>query len=159
VRSTSQIFAIALGAVIFTKFMAVSDLPNVICDLILTLKVHPYLILTGMSLMYVFLGMFLDTIGVMLLTLPIVFPVIDSLGFSPVWFGIIVIKYLEIGLITPPVGLNVYVIKGVVGEKIPLEEIFKGCAWFLAMDVLTLAILIVFPQITLYLPQTMMGAN
>ena len=159
VRSTSQIFAIALGAVIFTKFMAVSDLPNVICEFILALKINPYLILAGMSLMYVFLGMFLDTIGVMLLTLPIVFPVIETLGFSPVWFGIIVIKYLEIGLITPPVGLNVYVIKGVVGDKIPLEQIFKGTAWFLAMDVLTLIILIAFPQITLFLPETMMGTN
>ena len=159
VRSTSQIFAIALGAVIFTKFMAVSDLPNVICEFILELKINAYLILAGMSLMYMFLGMFLDTIGVMLLTLPIVFPVIETLGFSPVWFGIIVIKYLEIGLITPPVGLNVYVIKGVVGDKIPLEEIFKGCGWFLAMDILTLVILIAFPQITLFLPETMMGTN
>ena len=159
VKSTSQIFAIALGAVLFTKFMAVSDLPNAICGFILELKINPYLILAGMSLMYVFLGMFLDTIGVMLLTLPIVFPVIETLGFSPVWFGIIVIKYLEIGLITPPVGLNVYVIKGVVGDKIALEDIFKGTAWFLAMDIVTLAILIAFPQITLFLPETMMGTG
>jgi tripartite ATP-independent transporter DctM subunit len=155
--STSQIFAIALGAFMFTKFMAVSDLPNVLCQTIIELKLHPYLILAGISLVYVFLGMFLDPIGVMLLTLPIVFPVMAKLGFSPVWFGIIMIKYLEIGLITPPVGLNVYVIKGVVGDDIPLEQIFKGVAWFVAMDVLTLAILIAFPQITLFLPQTMMG--
>lgn len=157
VRSTSQIFAIAVGAVIFTKFMGISDLPGVICEFILDLKIHPLFILTGLSLVYVFLGMFLDTIGVMLMTLPVVYPVIEALGFNPVWFGIIVIKYLEIGLITPPVGLNVYVIKGVVGDKIPLEDIFRGITWFLAMDILTLAILIAFPQITLFLPDTMMG--
>ena len=157
VRSTSQIFAIALGAAIFTKFMAISDLPSVICEYVLTLNIHPNLILVFLSLVYVFLGMFLDPVGVMLLTLPIVFPVMDGLGFNMVWFGIIMIKYLEIGLITPPVGLNVYVIKGVVGDAVPLETIFKGIAWFVAMDILTLAVLILFPQITMWLPNTMSG--
>ena len=156
-KSTSQIFAIALGAVIFTKFMAISDLPNAICESILALQIHPILVLSGISLVYVFLGMFLGPIGVMLLTLPVVFPVMDQLGFSPIWFGIIMIKYLEIGLITPPVGLSVYVIKGVVGDAIPLEKIFRGITWFVAMDVLTLAVLIIWPQITLWLPKTMMG--
>ncbi|MBU2468912.1 MAG: TRAP transporter large permease [Proteobacteria bacterium] len=157
VRSTSQIFAIALGAVFFTKFIGISDLPNAICETILGMNVHPMVVLAGISLVYILLGMFLDSIGVMLLTLPIVFPVMDQLGFSPVWFGIIMIKYLEIGLITPPVGLNVYVIKGVVGETIPLETIFKGVGWFVAMDILTLAVLIIWPEITLWLPNTMMG--
>ncbi|KIX12611.1 TRAP transporter large permease [Dethiosulfatarculus sandiegensis] len=155
VRSTSQIFAIALGATIFTKFMAVSDLPNVICEFVLTLDIHPVAILAGLSIVYVFLGMFLDPVGVMLLTLPVVFPVMEGLGFNMVWFGIIMIKYLEIGLITPPVGLSVYVIKGVVGDQIELETIFKGIAWFVAMDILTLVILIAFPQITMFLPNTM----
>ncbi|MEW5914535.1 MAG: TRAP transporter large permease [Thermodesulfobacteriota bacterium] len=157
VRSTSQIFVIALGAVFFTKFIGVSDLPNVICEQILELKVHPLLIVAGISVVYIFLGMFLDSIGVMLLTLPVVFPVIDKLGFSPVWFGIIMIKYLEIGLLTPPVGLNVYVIKGVVGETISLEKIFKGVTWFVVVDFITLAVLILFPSISLFLPDTMMG--
>ncbi|MCB2191762.1 MAG: TRAP transporter large permease [Deltaproteobacteria bacterium] len=157
VRSTSQIFAIALGAVFFTKFIGISDLPGAICESIIAMQVHPLVVLGTISLVYILLGMFLDSIGVMLLTLPIVFPVMDHLGFSPVWFGIIMIKYLEIGLVTPPVGLNVYVIKGVVGETIPLETIFKGVAWFVAMDVLTLAVLIIWPEITLWLPNTMMG--
>ncbi len=155
VRSTSQIFAIALGAAIFTKFMAVSGLPSMICESITSANIPPISVVIGLSFVYMFLGMFLDPIGVMLLTLPIVFPVMEGLGFNLIWFGIIMIKYLEIGLITPPVGLSVYVIKGVVGASIPLEEIFRGIGWFLAMDVLTLAILIAFPQITLILPQTM----
>jgi len=79
------------------------------------------------------------------------------LYFNLIWFGIIMIKYLEIGLITPPVGLNVYVIKGVVGDSIPLETIFRGITWFVVMDILTLIILIAFPQITLFLPTTMFG--
>ncbi|MBW1681424.1 MAG: TRAP transporter large permease [Deltaproteobacteria bacterium] len=157
VRSTSQIFAIALGASLFTKFMGVSDLPSVICESILSLQIHPVLVVAGLSIVYIFLGMFLDPVGVMLLTLPVVFPVMEGLGFNLIWFGIIMIKYLEIGLITPPVGLNVYVIKGVVGDSIPLEVIFRGIAWFVAMDILTLAILIAFPQITLILPNTMIG--
>ena len=157
VRGTSQIFAIAIGAALFTKFMGISDLPNVICESILTLQIHPMLVVSGLSIVYVFLGMFLDPVGVMLLTLPVVFPVMEGLGYNLIWFGIIMIKYLEIGLITPPVGLNVYVIKGVVGDSIPLEVIFRGITWFVAMDILTLAILIAFPQITLFLPITMMG--
>ena len=157
VRSTSQIFAIAIGAAIFTKFMAVSDLPSIVCEAILSANIPPIAVMVGLSFVYVFLGMFLDPIGVMLLTLPVVFPVMEGLGFNLVWFGIIMIKYLEIGLITPPVGLNVYVIKGVVGDTIPLEDIFRGIAWFVAMDIVTLAILIAFPQIALFLPNTMMG--
>lgn len=155
VRSTAQIFAIAVGAVLFTKFIAVSNLSDVACDFIVNLKMNPVLIIAGLSLLFVFLGMFLDSIGVMLLTLPIVFPVIVNMGLQPIWFGIIMIKYLEIGLVTPPVGMNVYVIKGVVGEKIALEDIFRGIWWFVGADALTLAILILFPGITLFLPNIM----
>jgi C4-dicarboxylate transporter DctM subunit len=157
VRGTSQIFAIALGAAIFTKFMGISDLPSVLCKYLQNFNLDPVLFMGAISLVYIFLGMFLDSIGIMLLTLPIVFPVIEGLHLHPVWFGIIMIKYLEIGLITPPVGLNVYVIKGVVGDTVPLEVIFRGIWWFLLMEVLTLGLLIVFPGITLFLPKAMTG--
>ena len=98
----------------------------------------------------------MDPIGMMLLTLPIVTPVILSLGYDLVWFGVIMVKYLEIALITPPVGLNVYILKGVIGDAVPLETISKGIFWFLAMDVVTLAILIYYPEISLWLPKTIM---
>ena len=98
----------------------------------------------------------MDPTGMMLLTLPIVTPVILSLGYDLVWFGVIMVKYLEIALITPPVGLNVYILKGVIGDAVPLETIFKGVFWFLAMDVVTLAILIYYPEISLWLPKTIM---
>jgi TRAP-type C4-dicarboxylate transport system permease large subunit len=93
----------------------------------------------------------------MLLTLPVVTPVIEQLGYNLVWFGVIMVKFLEIGLITPPVGLNCFILKGVVGDSIPLETIFKGILWFLAMDVVTLAILIIWPEISLWLPNQLIG--
>ena len=98
------------------------------------------------------IGIFLYPLGMMLLTLPVVTPVIQDLGYDLVWFGVIMVKFLEIGLITPPVGLNVYILKGVVGDAVPLETIFKGIMWFLAMDIVTLALLIAFPEISLWLP-------
>ena len=107
------------------------------------------------SVIYIFLGMFLDSIGLMLLTIPIMLPVFESVGADLIWFGVLVIKYLEIGLVTPPVGLNVYVIKSVVGKAIPLETIFKGVFWFVVVDIVTLALLIAFPQISLFLPSLM----
>ncbi|MEH6633761.1 MAG: TRAP transporter large permease subunit, partial [Halopseudomonas aestusnigri] len=94
----------------------------------------------------------MDPLGIMLLTLPVVTPVVEALGYDLIWFGVIMVKFLEIGLITPPVGLNVYVLKGVVGDKVRLETIFKGILWFLLMDVVTLFILIAFPEISLWLP-------
>jgi C4-dicarboxylate transporter DctM subunit len=99
----------------------------------------------------------MDPLGMMLLTLPVVTPVIDQLGYNLVWFGVIMVKFLEIGLITPPVGLNCFILKGVVGDTVPLETIFKGIVWFLAMDVVTLAILIIWPDISLWLPNQLIG--
>ena len=122
------------------------------------LDVDPIWILLSLSLVFVVLGTFMDPLGMMLLTLPVVTPVIQDLGYDLVWFGVIMVKFLEIGLITPPVGLNVYVLKGVVGDAVPLETIFKGILWFLAMDILTLVVLILYPEISLWLPQQIIGS-
>jgi len=104
----------------------------------------------------VFLGMFLDAIGMMMLTLPIIFPAVMALGYDPIWFGIIIVKMCEICLITPPVGLNVYIVRSVAPD-IPLEEIFRGIIPFVAMDVITVALFIAFPQIITFLPSQMLG--
>jgi TRAP-type C4-dicarboxylate transport system permease large subunit len=104
--------------------------------------------------MYIFLGMFLDALAMMLLTMPIVFPIIVSLGFDPIWFGVIFVRIGEIAVITPPVGINVYVIKG-VAKDVPLETIFQGIFPFLIADLINLAILVAFPQISLFIPNTM----
>jgi C4-dicarboxylate transporter DctM subunit len=98
--------------------------------------------------------MFLDTVSLLFLTLPIMFPVVKAMGFSGIWFGILVTKLIEVSLITPPLGLNVYVIKGILPE-VDTATIFKGCIPFLIMDILTLMILFLFPQIVLWLPSTM----
>jgi TRAP-type C4-dicarboxylate transport system permease large subunit len=94
-------------------------------------------------------------VEIMLLTLPIVVPIIKGLNYDLIWFGIIMIKYLEIGMVTPPLGINVFIIKSVAGDSIRLVQIFKGVTWFIAMDLITLAILILFPELTLYLPSLM----
>ncbi len=110
------------------------------------MAVDPLLFMVGISVIYIILGMFLDSMGIMLLTIPIMVPILHSLDMDLIWFGVIMIKYLEIGLITPPVGLNCFIIKGVVGSSISLTTIFKGVLWFLVADLVTLALLILFPR-------------
>ena len=115
----------------------------------------PLLLVIAVSLIYLVLGMFLDPLGILLLTLPVLLPMFENLDLDLVWFGVLVVKYLEIGLLTPPVGFNVYVIKSVVGDQISLETIFRGVGWFLVCEVIVVTLLIAFPEISLYLPNTM----
>jgi tripartite ATP-independent transporter DctM subunit len=142
-RTTIMIFSIIVGVLIFVRFLALTGLPSTVVILLI------------MSI-YIFLGMFLDAIGMMMLTLPIVFPAVMALGYDPIWFGIIIVKMCEICLITPPVGLNCYIVRSVAPD-IPLEEVFRGIIPFVAMDVLTVALFISFPQIITFLPNTMLG--
>lgn len=155
-HTTIMIFSVIVGVLIFVRFLALTGLPETFTQFVLSLPVPKTVILFLILLIYVFLGMFLDAIGMMMLTLPIVFPAIVALGYNPIWFGIIVVKMCEICLITPPVGLNVYVVRG-VAPKIPIEQIFRGIIPFLAMDILTVCILVAFPQIVTFLPEQMMS--
>ncbi len=157
IRQTASIFAIVLGAKIFVSFISLTGVAGALTEWALSLDMHPVMVLFALSMIYIVLGTFMDPLGIMLLTLPVVTPVIQEMGFDLIWFGVIMIKLLEIGLITPPVGLNVYILKGVLGDSVRLEALFKGIFWFLAMDVLTLAILIIFPQISLWLPNQLMN--
>ena len=115
----------------------------------------PLLLVLATSLIYVVLGMFLEPLGLMLLTLPLLLPMFEALNLDLVWLGVLVIKYLEIGLMTPPVGFNVYIVKSVVGDEVPLGTIFRGVAWFLACEVVVVALLVAFPEISLFLPGLM----
>ena len=151
--ATAGIFIILIGSLFFTRFLAMSGLPAAFADLILSVSSEPWWILLAITILYVSLGMLIDSIGLLLLTLPLILPLVDTTGLNPVWFGIIVIKLLEIGLVTPPIGLNVYMIKGSLGDIVTLPEVFKGVTWFIAMDFLTLLILILFPILSLWLPQ------
>ncbi|MCP1337092.1 TRAP transporter large permease [Futiania mangrovi] len=153
--SSTAIFVIAIGAVLFMRFMAFSGVPDHLSAAMLSVTDSQILILLQVALVYLLLGMFIDSIGIMLLTLPIMLPLVGGADIDLVWFGIIVIKLLEIGLVTPPVGLNVYVIKSALGSEVSLTAIFRGVMWFIVADLITLGLLILFPQISLYLPSLM----
>lgn len=152
VVSTASIFIILIGSLFFTRFLALSGVPQAFTDAILSVSSEIWWIILAVAVIYLVLGMLIDSIGLLLLTLPILVPLVNEAGINPIWFGIIVIKLLEIGLITPPIGLNVYMINGALNNRVTLPEIFRGIAWFLVMDLFTLLILILFPIITLWLP-------
>ena len=153
-KTSGMIFFILVGAMIFNYFIAVSRLPHQTADFIVNISENHYLILGIILVVYIMLGCVMDAIGMMLLTLPIVFPLIQALHFDPIWFGILVVRVTEVGMITPPIGLNVYIIKG-VAEDIPIGTIFKGVVPFIMADICHIAFLIVFPQISLFLPNLM----
>jgi len=153
-RTTAMVFLILIGIVIFATFIALSRLPYSIVEWIAGLAVNRYLVLAGIMLFYIVLGMFMEAIGMLLLSVPVALPIILAMGFDPIWFGVLAVKTIEIALVTPPVGLNVYVVKG-VAPHIPMEEIFRGIVPFILMDVVALALMIAFPQIAMFLPSRM----
>jgi tripartite ATP-independent transporter DctM subunit len=148
-KLTVMIFTIIWGVLIFVRFLGFANLPLSFAGWIEGLKVPPLLILLAIYAIYVVLGCFMDAIGMMLLTLPIFFPVIESLGYDPIWFGIIVVKLCGIGLLTPPVGLCAFVVNG-VRPDIPLGDVFRGIWPFLLADVLTVALLTAFPELVTF---------
>lgn len=151
-----MIFSIIWGVLIFVRFLAFAGISAAFSGWILSLGVSPYLVLLCVILLYIVLGMFMDGIGMLLLTLPVIFPLMVKLGFDPIWFGIIVVKMVEIGLLTPPVGLNCYVVAG-VRPDIPLQQIFRGIWPFVIADLLCVALFVAFPQIVTFLPDLMMA--
>lgn len=157
-KLTVMIFSTFWGVFIFARFLAFTRLPTVIAEWLVALPYEPTTILVAILLGYAFLGMFLSASGMMLLTLPVIFPAVVELGIDPILFGILVIKMVEIGLITPPVGLNVYVVAG-IRPDIPINGIFRAIWPFVLIDVLTVALLIMFPAITLFLPNLVLGAG
>jgi tripartite ATP-independent transporter DctM subunit len=151
-QSTASIFLILIGSVLFTKFLAMSRLPTAFSEMILSVSDSQWWILFAVAVIYLLLGMLIDSIGLLLLTLPLILPLVDAAGIDAIWFGIIVIKLLEVGLVTPPIGLNVYVIKGALGDLVTLPEVFRGVAWFIVMDFVALLLIILIPALSLWLP-------
>lgn len=151
-RSTASIFVIAIGAQLLTRFFALSGVTDILADFISGSGYSQLQTILLISVALLILGMLLDPIGIMLLTIPILLPVLESQSINLIWFGILMAKFLEVGFITPPVGLNVFVVKGIVGDQVPTHEIFKGIGWFVVMDAITITLLIAFPSITLWLP-------
>jgi len=154
-RGTGSIFIILIGTIFLTKFLALSGLPTWLADQMLSVSASVVWVILSVAILYVVLGMFVDSIGLLLLTLPLILPIAVGADMNLIWFGIILIKLLEIGLVSPPVGLNVYVIKGAVGNSVSIQKIFQGVFWFIIMDLIALLLIIIFPSLSLYLPSIM----
>ncbi|NLL51789.1 MAG: TRAP transporter large permease [Peptococcaceae bacterium] len=154
-RTTAMIMLMIAGAVIFGRFMAVSRVPFELANWVGSLSLPPFAIMGLILLIYFILGCFIDALALVLLTVPIFFPVVvDTLGYDPIWFGVIIVLVVGMGVITPPVGMNVYVIKGIKPD-IPLETIFKGIWPFLGAVTVCIVLLMLFPSIVTFLPSLM----
>ena len=163
-KLTVMIFTLVWGVFLFVRFLGFAGLPGAFADWVVALDMPPVLIIICILLAYAVLGMFMDAIGMLVLTLPVVYPAVIALGYDPIWFGIIVVKMAEICLITPPIGLNCFVVAGVARElktdsgeslAIPLQDVFRGIGPFFVADVLTVAVLLAVPEVVLWLPRTM----
>ena len=154
-RTSCMIMAIVLGAHVFGYFMTLSQAPQSLVKAMTALDVAPWIVMTLILAMYLVLGWFLDQVTIIILTVPVVLPLVVSLGYDPIWFGVIVVVMAELGMVTPPVGLNVFVVARYTGQ--PPEEIFAGVMPHVVSHLLLVALLVIYPQIILFAPQRMGG--
>jgi tripartite ATP-independent transporter DctM subunit len=155
--TTSMIFLINVTALYFSRVLAMTGLPTEMTLALQGMNMPPWIVMGGILLVMFLLGMIMVPIGIYALTLPIVVPMLEVYEFDLIWFGVLALKMTEIGAITPPVGLNVFAIKGVLGKDTSLEEIFKSLMPFIVVEIITLIILWIFPQISLWLPNLLFG--
>ena len=153
-RTAAAVFTVLIGALLFGYFLTITQTPQKLTIFLVGLGIGRYGVLAVIMLAYLVLGCLMDAMAMIILTVPIIFPVVTELGFDPIWFGVIIVMTVELGLIHPPVGMNVFVIKSVV-KDVSFSTIFKGVLPFVATDILRLVILIIFPIIALYLPSRM----
>jgi len=153
-RTTAAVFTILIGALIFGYFLTITQVPQKLTVFLTGLGLGPYGVLVLILLMYLVLGCIMDAMAMIILTVPIVFPVITALGFDPIWFGVVIVMTVELGLIHPPVGMNVFVIKSVIRD-VKLSTVFYGVMPFVLTDICRLAIVITFPILSIWLPSHM----
>jgi TRAP-type C4-dicarboxylate transport system permease large subunit len=153
-RTTAAVFTILIGAILFGYFLTITQTPQKITAFLTGMGLGPYGVLVLLMVLYLVLGCLMDALSMIILTVPIIFPVIISLGFDPIWFGIIIVVVVEIGMITPPIGLNVFVLKATL-KDVPVTTIFRGVGYFILADILRLALFVFVPQIILFLPSLM----
>jgi TRAP-type C4-dicarboxylate transport system permease large subunit len=154
VRTSGLIFLILIGATLFSQFIAISRIPADLAEFLIGLNLPKIAVLALILATYIILGMFMEGFAMMVLTLPVVFPIITALGYDPIWFGVIMVIVLEMGLIDPPVGVNVFVVKGIAGD-VPMNDIFIGIVPFWLTMILCIAVLVAVPEIALVLPNSM----
>jgi C4-dicarboxylate transporter, DctM subunit len=153
-RTTAMLFTLLIAATIFANFVNFTTMPNDLKEWITHLGLSPVMIITAMMLIYIVLGTVMEELTMVLLTIPLFFPIVTSLGFDPVWFGVLIVMIVQIGLISPPVGMNLFVINTLL-PKVGLSNIFKGCWPFVLVMMFVLGLLIAFPQLSLWLPSLM----
>ncbi len=152
---TAMVFLIMVGALIFNQFLAVTNLPSKLAEIVSNLTISRMYIIAGIMVFYLIGGCLMDTLGLMLLTIPIFVPIVSALGFNLVWFGVLIVIQTEMALITPPIGMNVFVLAGMVKQDIPIYTIFRGIFPFVIAMIATLVIVIAFPRLSLLLPSIM----
>ena len=153
-RTTAMLFTILIGAMIFTNFVNFTSMPGDLRDFVLQFSPHPLMVVVVMMGIYLMLGMVMEELAIVLLTIPVFFPVITGLGFDPVWFGILIVTIVEIGMISPPVGLNLFVLNSLL-PNVKLNTLYRGIWPFVAADIVRLGILLAIPPIALWLPNLM----
>ncbi len=153
-RTTAMLFTLLIAATIFANFVNFTTMPNDLKEWITHLGLSPVMIITAMMLIYIVLGTVMEELTMVLLTIPLFFPIVTALGFDPVWFGVLIVMIVQIGLISPPVGMNLFVINTLL-PKVGLGNIFKGCWPFVLVMIFVLGLLIAFPQLSLWLPSLM----
>jgi tripartite ATP-independent transporter DctM subunit len=156
INITAFVFLVLIGALVFGPFLALSGLPQQVAAWLTSFDVPSIVILGALMVLYIFLGMFLEGFSMLVLTLPIVVPIVKALGYDLIWFGVLMVIVLEMGLISPPVGINVYVVKGLVPD-VPLSKVFAGILPFWIAMAVCLILIIIFPQIALFQPNTMIN--
>jgi tripartite ATP-independent transporter DctM subunit len=152
VNTVAMIFFIVTGTKVFGYFLSITQIPSNLAKFVGSIEVSRYVVLVAILVVYVFLGMIMDALPMIMLTVPIFFPVIVTLGFDPIWYGVLMVICEEMGLITPPVGMNLYIVKGLVGDDVPLSTIIRGVLPHVIAIIVTMLLVILFPQIALLLP-------
>jgi C4-dicarboxylate transporter, DctM subunit len=153
-RTTAMLFTLLIAATVFANFVNFTTMPGDLKEWITHLGLSPVMVVGAMMVIYIILGTVMEELTMVLLTIPLFFPIVVQLGFDPVWFGVLIVMVIQIGLISPPVGMNLFVLNTLL-PKVGLGTIFRGCWPFVVMQVVTLAILLFFPSISLYLPSLM----
>ncbi len=156
IRVSVMVLFLVAGATVFSYFLALSTIPAQLANWVVALDVSRYVVLAFILLIFFFLGCFIDAVSMMVLTLPVIFPVVMGLGFNPIFFGVVCVLMMQVGLITPPMGLNLYTIAGST-KDVKLEDIFAGALPFVIPIFIIVILITIFPQIALFLPDTMLG--
>ena len=157
-RTSCMVLVLIAGAVVFGKFLAVTRIPFDIANMVGALDMPPFAIMAAIIVIYFIGGCFMDSLALIMLTIPVFFPVVTGMGYDPIWFGIIIVLVTEMGVITPPVGINVYVVYGMcqkIAPDVTLEDVFRGIMPFMISIIIGIALLFIFPQIILFLPELM----